>query len=131
RRFSWGRVHRAPRMYSRLRRRSRARCDSAHCGGAPVRLVSAATTGTAASPDREVLDRGAAWRPWSVPMTAPLVAPSIRKIFALTLALGIASAATLLIAPPAEAKRMTCLQKYHGCQIRCLRSGDLASNGWY
>lgn len=64
-------------------------------------------------------------------MTAPLVAPSLRKLFVLALALGIAAAATLLLAPPAEAKRMTCLQKYHGCQVRCLRAGDLASSGWY
>ena len=64
-------------------------------------------------------------------MTARFVAPSLRKISVLALALGIAAVATLLSAPPAEAKRMTCLQKYHGCQTRCLRSGELASNGWY
>ena len=59
------------------------------------------------------------------------VAPSIRKLLVLALALGVLAAGTLLAAPSADAKRLSCRQKYHGCQTRCLRSGELASTGWY
>lgn len=64
-------------------------------------------------------------------MTTPPVANSIRKFVVLTLALGTLAAGTLLVAPPADAKRVSCLQKYHGCQQRCAQRYDLASSGWY
>jgi hypothetical protein len=59
------------------------------------------------------------------------VARSLRSFFALTLALGTIGAAALIEAPPVEAKKMSCLQKYRGCQVRCGQRYDLASPGWY
>jgi hypothetical protein len=59
------------------------------------------------------------------------VSRSIRKFFALTLALGIGAAGMLIQAPSAEAKRMSCLQKYRACQVRCSSNGGVGSDGWY
>jgi hypothetical protein len=64
-------------------------------------------------------------------MSALPVTTSIRMFLVLCLALGTLAAGTLLMAPPAEAKRLTCLQKYNACQQRCTRRYDLASSGWY
>ena len=65
-------------------------------------------------------------------MSTPVVSRSIRKLFVLTLALGTLSAAMPeVVAPPVEAKKMSCLQKYRGCQVRCAQRYDLASPGWY
>jgi hypothetical protein len=64
-------------------------------------------------------------------MITPVVSNSIRKLFVLTLALGTLAAAMPVVAPPVEAKKMSCLQKYRGCQVRCAQRYDLASPGWY
>jgi hypothetical protein len=64
-------------------------------------------------------------------MTMPVVSRSIRTFLALTVAVGAFAAATISIAPPVEAKKMSCLQKYRGCQVRCAQRYDLASPGWY
>lgn len=64
-------------------------------------------------------------------MTTPLVAISIRKFVVLTLALGTLGAGTPLVAPPAEAKKLSCLQKYNACTTRCSQRYDLATSGWY
>jgi hypothetical protein len=64
-------------------------------------------------------------------MTTSLVANSARKFFVNTVALATLVAGTLLVAPTADARRISCLAKYQGCQNRCLSSGGLASTGWY
>ena len=64
-------------------------------------------------------------------MTTSVVAHSIRKFFVLTIALGTLAAGTLLVAPPADAKKMTCRQKYNACTQRCSTRYDIASSGWY
>jgi hypothetical protein len=53
-----------------------------------------------------------------------IVSTSILSVGALAGLLG----AMLVTAEPAEAKKMTCLQKYHACDQRCARSYD--SDGW-
>jgi hypothetical protein len=65
-------------------------------------------------------------------MTPFPVARSIRKFLVLTLTLGTVAAGTFIIeAPPVEAKRMSCLQKYRACQVRCSSNGGIGSDGWY
>jgi hypothetical protein len=53
-----------------------------------------------------------------------IVSTSILSIGALAGLMG----AFLVAAEPAEAKKMTCLQRYRACDQRCARSND--SNGW-
>ena len=63
-------------------------------------------------------------------MTTPGVSRSLRKFFALALALATLAAAAPFAVPSAEAASL-CLKKYSACQIRCSRYGDVGSKGWY
>lgn len=64
-------------------------------------------------------------------LSLPVVRP-IRKFLALTLALGTVAAGTAFIEiPTAEAKKMSCLQRYRQCQVRCSAYGGVGSDGWY